>query len=207
MDVFTVVQTCTQKMTDALNNFVEDINKLIAASRLVAAGIIAIAVLRGIGLALIFQSIERFVDGAIGARGVGVVTDELTAAWWVTLIYILATYCSMAAIKRLSGLSLSIAQRIVNLIQPISLLIVAWSMLSGSLSLVVILALVRQCVSNKIPVAVISIAMAIVSLSSVHDVLIFTATRTMTVGAMLAVGGAGLFLGLWLSARPYINKI
>ncbi|MCR4312583.1 MAG: hypothetical protein NUV56_04855 [Candidatus Uhrbacteria bacterium] len=206
MDVFSVAQSVIQRITDATNSFVDDVRKLSSASHIVAVGIFAFALVRGVGVAIVLQSLERLVDGAIGARGIGVVTDDVQTAWWMTLFFIVMTFTSIVAIRRLSGLSLAIVQRIVAFVQPISLLIVAWPMLNGSLSVVIMLVLIRACIHHYWIVAALSGAIAVVTLLSAHDILVFTATRTMTVGTMLAISGASLYFGLSLATQPYIKK-
>lgn len=169
--------------------------------------LLAIAIVRGIGIALIFQSLEQLVDSALGARGVGVVTDEVSAAWWTTLFFVLITFAAVVAMRRLSGLSLSLVQRIVTIVQPVSLLVVAWPMLNSALTIILLLIIARGFVSHRIVVAILSALIAVLTLMTTHDILVFTATRTMTVGSMLAVGGATLYLGLTMAARPYISKM
>lgn len=207
MDVFSVARIGHEHLVDGVNTFVNDVRKIFGASRTLVSMLFAIALVRGIGIALVFQSLEQLVDGALGARGVGVVTDALRSAWWATLCFVLITFAAVVAIRRLSGLSLSLVQRAVNVLQPVSLLVVAWPMLNAALSLMVFLIIVRAFFVNRYIVFVASASIAVLTLMSAHDILVFTATRTMTVGSMLAVGGASLYVGLTMAARPYITKI
>lgn len=207
MDVFSVARIGHEHLVDGVNTFVNDVRKIFGASRTLVGMLFAIALVRGIGIALVFQSLEQLVDGALGARGVGVVTDALRSAWWATLCFVLITFAAVVAIRRLSGLSLSLVQRAVNVLQPVSLLVVAWPMLNAALSLMVLLVIVRAFFVNRYIVFAASASIAVLTLMSAHDILVFTATRTMTVGSMLAVGGASLYVGLTMAARPYITKI
>jgi len=93
------------------------------------------------------------------------------------------------------------------MLQPISLLVVAWPMLNSSLSVILLFLAVRWFVQNHIIVALLSSAICIATLLSAHDILVFTATRTMTVGTMLAVAGASLYFGCSVAMAPYREKI
>ncbi|KKW30311.1 MAG: hypothetical protein UY72_C0015G0008 [Candidatus Uhrbacteria bacterium GW2011_GWD2_52_7] len=207
MDLFSFVKNHAERIAGATNLFIADVRKLSGASRAIAFGVLCIAVVRGIGAALIFQSVGNLVNAAIGARGVGVVTDDLQSAWWIMLVYLLLAFTSTMMIRRLSGLSFSLVQRIVEMLQPISLLVVAWPMLNSSLSVILLFLAVRWFVQNHIIVALLSSAICIATLLSAHDILVFTATRTMTVGTMLAVAGASLYFGCSVAMAPYREKI
>lgn len=207
MDVFSAAQRTHEHLVDVVNAFVDDVRKITKASRIVAAILFAIAVVRGIGVALIFQSLEHLVDGALGARGVGVVTDDVSRAWWATLFFVLITFASVVAIRRLSGLSLSLVQRATSVLQAVSLLVVAWPMLNAALTIILLLVVLRALVTQRIVIAVSSALIATLTLLTAHDILVFTATRTMTVGSMLAVGGATIYFGLTMAARPYVSKM
>ena len=207
MDLFSFVKNHAERIAGATNLFIADVRKLSGASRAIAFGVLCIAVVRGIGAALIFQSVGNLVNAAIGARGVGVVTDDLQSAWWIMLVYLRLAFTSTMMIRRLSGLSFSLVQRIVEMLQPISLLVVAWPMLNSSLSVILLFLAVRWFVQNHIIVALLSSAICIATLLSAHDILVFTATRTMTVGTMLAVAGASLYFGCSVAMAPYREKI
>ena len=207
MDLFSFVKNHAERIANATNLFITDVRKLSGASRAIAFGVLCIAVVRGIGAALIFQSVGNLVNAAIGARGVGVVTDDLQSAWWIMLVYFLLTFISTTMIRRLSGLSFSLVQRIVEILQPISLLVVAWPMLNSLLSVILLFLAVRWFVQNHIIVALLSSAICIATLLSAHDILVFTATRTMTLGTMLAVAGASLYFGCSVAMAPYREKI
>ena len=207
MDLFSFVKNHAERIANATNLFITDVRKLSGASRAIAFGVLCIAVVRGIGAALIFQSVGNLVNAAIGARGVGVVTDDLQSAWWIMLVYLVLAFTSTMMIRRLSGLSFSLVQRIVEMLQPISLLVVAWPMLNSSLSVILLFLAVRWFVQNHIIVALLSSAICIATLLSAHDILVFTATRTMTVGTMLAVAGASLYFGCSVAMAPYREKI
>ena len=207
MDLFSFVKNHAERIAGATNLFIADVRKLSGASRAIAFGVLCIAVVRGIGAALIFQSVGNLVNAAIGARGVGVVTNDLQSAWWIMLVYLLLAFTSTMMIRRLSGLSFSLVQRIVEMLQPISLLVVAWPMLNSSLSVILLFLAVRWFVQNHIIVALLSSAICIATLLSAHDILVFTATRTMTVGTMLAVAGASLYFGCSVAMAPYREKI
>jgi len=207
MDLFSFVKNHAERIAGATNLFIADVRKLSGASRAIAFGVLCIAVVRGIGAALIFQSVGNLVNAAIGARGVGVVTDDLQSAWWIMLVYFLLTFISTTMIRRLSGLSFSLVQRIVEILQPISLLVVAWPMLNSLLSVILLFLAVRWFVQNHIIVALLSSAICIATLLSAHDILVFTATRTMTLGTMLAVAGASLYFGCSVAMAPYREKI
>lgn len=207
MDLFSFVKDCSQSLTRSINQFTGDARKLFVATRTVAVGIFVIALVRGVGIAFTFSSMGNLIDSAIGARGVGVVTDDVQRAWWTVLACIALAYASTFAIRRLGGLSLSLTQRFVVLVQPVSLLVVAWPMLNESLSLVLMLFLARLAFHRRWVVMTLSLLMVVITIFSIHDILIFTATRTMTVGAMFAVGGTGLYFGFSIAARPYLNKL
>ena len=170
-------------------------------------GIISVGVLRAVGPALVLQTLGKFVNAAIGARGVGVVTGEVHGYFWTMLAFIVVTFAAFVAVRKFTGLAESVIRRLVAVLEPLSLLAIAWPMLEGALSWVLILFLIRIPVKRPVPVAVLSAGICIVSLLTVGDVLAFTAARTMTIGSMLTVGGASLLFGLSVAARPYMSKL
>ncbi len=207
MDIFVTTRALADRASASANDFADDVKKLWRASRVVCLGIVGVGVLRAVGPALVLQTLGKFVNAAIGARGVGVVTGEVHGYFWTMLAFIVVTFASFVAARKFTGLAESIIRRLVAVLEPLSLLAIAWPMLEGALSWVLILFLIRIPVKRPVPVAVLSAGICIVSLLTVGDVLAFTAARTMTIGSMLTVGGASLLFGLSVAARPYMSKL
>lgn len=207
MDVITFVKEKQDGLVEGLNGFAANFGRLWRASKPIALAIAAGGLLRGIGIAIVFQHLGNFIDAAIGARGIGVVTSEFRADVWVFLFVLLVVYAATVFLKRLSGLSASIADRIANVALPVSLIIIAFPMLESSVSLAICLWAARGLTRNVLVVAILSAMIAGLSFLMLNDVLVFAASRTITVGTMVTIGGAELFLGLWIAARPYLAKL
>lgn len=207
MDVLTFVKEKHEALVRNLKGFATDLGRLWRASKPITAAIAAGGLLRGIGVAIVFQHLGNVIDTAIGARGIGVVTSEFRSDVWIFLAVLLVVYLTTVCLKRMSGLSASIADRITNVALPVSLVIITFPLLEASISLVICLWAVRGLIHNRPVVALLSAMMAGLSFFMLNDVLVFTASRTITVGTMVMIGGAELFFGLWIAARPYFASL
>lgn len=207
MDIFTTVSEVTKRAQMGVREFAYDVTKMWRASRVVCVGILGVGVLRAIGPVLGLQMLGRFIDAAIGARGVGVVTSEVREYFWTMLLVVVATFGAFVAVKKFTGLSASLIQRLVRIVEPISFFLIAWPLLQSTLVWSVVVLVFRLPFRHPVITAVTSLAVAVLSLLTVSDVLTFAATRTITIGAMVTVGGASLAFGLTVAARPYFAKL
>ncbi len=174
--------------------FFNDVLRLLRASPIFGGAVVASGVVLGVGPALWWQFLAKFVDASYSARGVGTMTSDLShAALWISTlaaIMIIAT----GYIAQTKALSRTIALTIVVWGIAITHVLILLPITKAFLIFLFIISIGFMIVRDRIGRIVLGVTVFLLAVVTIYDLLLMMTRRSFSVGSMMEYAGIVLVL-------------
>ena len=167
------------------HEFQIDISKLFVASKTATGSLVVISVLSSIRLLVISYSFGRFIDVLVGARGLRLMTSDVTHWFWLTIIFLLGDFFIQKFANTFSGLMGSLYQQIIGWLSllftfAISVIVVPLHALTAIG--IFVFAYTRSQIKFK---KILIVVMGLLLFAGVYSIFRLTVTRDVSIGQFI----------------------
>lgn len=175
-----------------LLEFVNDLKNVITALGVWSSVFILAEVILGLLSVAGVMTLGLTIDAVIGARGIGVMTTDVTSQLWRWLLILLIGFAAYMFVQRFSGKAAAVGQNIAELIFSVAMFayfLFAQQYLLVCIYFVLWLAEVFFLRDRRVRLLILSIAI-LISIYAVKVLIGYTVLRAYTVGEGLALVAA-----------------
>jgi hypothetical protein len=104
-------------MKEFLRELLSDFKKLFRASKMATGSLFLVGLYSGVEQLLLAYSLGQFLDALIGARGLRVMTSDVTKWFWLTALFIILTIGVRIFSRSFAGLMLSVRDRLRSIVR------------------------------------------------------------------------------------------
>ncbi len=182
MNLFAFADSHFQRLRSITVNFLKNIQRLIKASPIFGGFVVLSGLALGLGPALWWQFVGKFIDTAYSARGIGTMTSDLThsSTWLIALIVIIATALIYAA--KTKSLARQIVQTLAITGIVVTHLIALFPIIKSFTFFLIITVIAFQFAKHRAVQIIISALLGLLALSTSYDLLIMMTHRVNSVG-------------------------